>query len=44
MSKATFKGMDLIIYGFDGIFADCFIKELSLLQKILMCDIEVERL
>lgn len=41
MSKALYRGMELTIYGFDGIFADCYIKELERRQRILISDIEV---
>lgn len=41
MSKAFFRGMELTVYGFDGIYADCYIKELEQRQRILICDIEL---
>lgn len=41
MSKAYFRGMELVIYGFDGIYADCYLKELEHRQRILISDIEV---
>ena len=41
MNKALFRGMELIIYGFNGIYADCYIKELDHRQDILMSDIEL---
>ena len=41
MSKAMYRGMSLVIYGFNGIFADCYIKEIDRRQNILISDIEV---
>ena len=41
MSKAFYRGMELIIYGYNGIYADCYIKELDHRQEILMSDIEL---
>lgn len=41
MSKALYRGMSLVIYGFNGIFADCYIKEIDRRQNILISDIEV---
>lgn len=41
MNKAFFRGMELTIYGFNGIYADCYIKELDHRQDILMSDIEL---
>ena len=41
MTKALYKGMELIIYGYNGIFADCYIKEINRRQDILISDIEV---
>lgn len=41
MTKATYRGMELIIYGFKGFYADCYIKELEHRQEILISDIEV---
>lgn len=39
--KAYYRGSELIIYGFSGIYADCYIKEYDRRQDILLCDIEV---
>lgn len=38
---ATYRGMELIIYNFEGLYADCYIKELDRRHKILISDIEV---
>ena len=38
---ATYRGMKLIIYSFEGLYADCYIKELDRRHKILISDIEV---
>lgn len=40
-TKALYRGLELIIYGFNGIYADCYIKELDHRQEILISDIEV---
>ena len=42
MSRAYYRGMELVVYGFDGIMADCFIKELERRQRLLIIDIELE--
>lgn len=39
--KATYRGMELIVYGFNGLYADCYIKELDRRHNILISDIEV---
>ena len=41
MTKALYRGMELTIYGYNGIFADCYIKEIDRRQDILISDIEV---
>lgn len=33
--------MELVVYGYNGMFADCYIKELDHRQPILISDIEV---
>lgn len=38
---AKYRGMELIIYGFSGLYADCYIKELDRRHYILISDIEV---
>ena len=38
---ATYRGMKLIIYGFEGLYADCYIEEVGRRHKILISDIEV---
>ena len=40
--KAYYRGMELIVYGYNGIYADCYIKEIDRRQEILMHDIELE--
>ena len=40
--KAYYRGMELTVYGFNGIYADCYIKEIDHRQEILMHDIELE--
>lgn len=40
-TKATYRGMKLIVYGFDGLYADCYIEEVGRRHKILISDIEV---
>lgn len=39
--KATYRGMKLIVYGFEGLYADCYIEEVGRRHKILISDIEV---
>ena len=41
---ATYRGMKLIIYGFEGLYADCYIEEVGRRHKILISDIEVRGL
>ena len=41
MIKALYRGMELKIYGYHGIYADCYIKEIDHRQDILMSDIEI---
>lgn len=38
---ATYRGMKLIVYGFEGLYADCYIEEVGRRHKILISDIEV---
>ena len=40
--KAYYRGMVLVVYGYNGIYADCYIKEINRRQQILMHDIELE--
>lgn len=40
-TKALYRGMELIIYGYNGLYADCYIKERERRQDILISDIEV---
>ena len=42
MIKAYYRGMELTVYGYNGIYADCYIKEIDRRQEILMHDIELE--
>lgn len=38
---ATYRGMKLVIYSFEGLYADCYIEEVGRRHKILISDIEV---
>ena len=40
-TKALYRGLELTIYGFLGLYADCFIPEYGYRTKILLSDIEV---
>ena len=40
-TKAIYRGTELIIYDYNGLYADCFIPEYNLRQEILLSDIEV---
>lgn len=40
-TKALYRGMELVIYGYKGLYADSYIKELDRRQDILISDIEV---
>ena len=42
MIKAYYRGMELTVYGYNGIYADCYIKEIDRRQEILMYDLELE--
>ena len=41
MTKALYRDMELTIYGYSGIYADCYIKEIDRRLDILITDIEV---
>ena len=40
-SKAFYRGIELNVYGFCGLYADVFIPEYGYRTKILLSDIEV---
>ena len=40
-AKALYRGMELVIYGYNELYADCYIKEIDRRQNLLLADIEV---